>query len=193
MVSSASPSPADPDQDVIDLVRAGDRRKAIQRLMQRHGHAVYRYCCEAMRDDTADDVHQKVFIEAHRDLARFAGRSTLRSWLFGIARHRCLDAVKMRSRRNRHFGGEPPPQIEDREAAPPEQLDDARLRAALASCLDELDEHIRAAVLLRYQQGFSFEEMADMCDEKPGTLQARVARALPLLRQCIETRTGGKV
>src|SRR4051812_38748766 len=142
MVSSAPPSPADPDQDVIELVRAGDRGTAIRRLMQRHGDAVYRYCREVMRDDTADDVHQKVFIEAHRDLAGFEGRSMLRAWLFGIARHRCLDAVKMRSRRNRRFGGEAPPQLEDRQAAPPEQLDDARLRAALASCLDELDEHI---------------------------------------------------
>jgi DNA-directed RNA polymerase specialized sigma24 family protein len=48
-------------------------------------------------------------------------------------------------------------------------------------------------VLLRFQQGLSFEEMSAICREKPGTLQARVARALPVLRDCIEMRTGGRV
>jgi RNA polymerase sigma-70 factor (ECF subfamily) len=49
------------------------------------------------------------------------------------------------------------------------------------------------AVLLRYQEGFSFEEMGRICRERPGTLQQRVARALPVLRACIEKRTGGRV
>lgn len=44
----------------------------------------------------------------------------------------------------------------------------------------------RDALLLRFQQDMSFEEMAEICAEKPGTLQARVARALPQLRERIE-------
>jgi DNA-directed RNA polymerase specialized sigma24 family protein len=52
-----------------------------------------------------------------------------------------------------------------------------------------LAEAARTAVLLHYQQGFTFEEMAVICGEKPGTLQARVARALKALRACVEART----
>jgi DNA-directed RNA polymerase specialized sigma24 family protein len=52
---------------------------------------------------------------------------------------------------------------------------------------------MRTAVLLRYQQGFTFAEMARICGEKPGTLQARVARALPLLRAWIEAQTGSSL
>jgi DNA-directed RNA polymerase specialized sigma24 family protein len=43
-------------------------------------------------------------------------------------------------------------------------------------------------VLLRYQQGFSFDEMAAICRERPATLRARVARALPVMRASIEAR-----
>jgi RNA polymerase sigma-70 factor (ECF subfamily) len=60
-------------------------------------------------------------------------------------------------------------------------------------CLQKLAPHVLTAVLLRFQQGFTFEEMAAICDEKPGTLQAQVAGALPVLRRCIEARTGGSV
>jgi RNA polymerase sigma factor (sigma-70 family) len=76
---------------------------------------------------------------------------------------------------------------------PGERLDDERLRAALVECVRELDDHMRTIVLLRYQQGFTVEEIAEMCDEKPAIVHAHVTRVLPRLRACIETRTGGKV
>ena len=63
----------------------------------------------------------------------------------------------------------------------------------LVTCVGRLGEPMRTAVLLRYQQGFTFEEMATICDEKPGTLQARVMRALGVLRSCVEDRTGDKL
>lgn len=182
----------DADQDVVRLVDAGDRDGALRLLMQRHGTAVYRYCREALRDATlADDVHQRVFIEAHRDFTKFARRSLLRTWLFAIARHRVLDALKSRKRAHAHLEDDESADLPDPRPSPAERIDDARLREALAACLDELGEHVRSAVLLRYQQGFTFEEMAEVCDAQAGTLQARVQRALPKLRDCIESRTKG--
>ena len=160
--------------------------------MQRHGTSVFRYCREALRDRAlAEDVHQQVFIAAFRDLPKFSGRSTVRTWLFAIARHRVLDAAKSRRRARSHVDGEDAAVIADPGPSPGERLDDVRLREALVACLQKLAPHVIAAVLLRFQQGFTFEEMADVCHEKPGTLQAQVARALPSLRTCIETRTGG--
>src|SRR5262245_14618748 len=90
-------SRGDPDGDIVELIQRGDLRSALTSLMRRHGVAVYRYCREELHDRTlADDVHQQIFIQAYRDLMRFAGRSTLRTWLFAIARHRVLDAAKSR-------------------------------------------------------------------------------------------------
>lgn len=160
--------------------------------MQRHGTSIYRYCREALRDRAlAEDVHQQVFIAAFRDLPRFSRRSTVRTWLFAIARHRVLDAAKSRRRARSHVDGEDATDIPDPRPSPGERMDDVRLREALIACLQKLPEHVRTALLLRFQQGFTFEEMADVCHEKPGTLQAQVARAMPSLRTCIETRTGG--
>lgn len=183
---------ADPDDDVLWLARRGNATAALRRLMERHGLAVYRYCRAALRDATlAEDTHQQVFIEALRDLPRFAGRARVRAWLFTIARNRVIDAARARGRAHAYLediaGVEPP----DPRPLPDESIDDLRLRAALAASLGELDDHARTALLLRYQQGFSFEEMAAICGEKPGTLCARVTRALPLLRARIEARVAG--
>lgn len=160
-------------------------------LMQRHGVAVHRFCCEALHDAAlADDVRQLIFVAAFEDLHRFRRASTLRAWLFGIARHRVLDAAKARRRAHARIEEADPTELADLGPAPSAQLHDAQLTEALVACLRELDDDVRAALLLRYQQGFSFEEMALVCGEKAGTLHARVARALPLLRARIERRLG---
>ena len=185
---------ADPDRDIVAQIDRGELAAALTSLMRRHGTAVYRYCREELHDRTlADDVHQQIFIQAHRDLVRFAARSTLRTWLFAIARHRVLDAAKSRRRAQAHIEEDDTADTPDPSPPPGERLDEARLQQALIACLRELGEHIRGTLVLRYQSGFTFEELATIFGDKPGTLQARVMRALPLLRTCIEARTGGKV
>jgi RNA polymerase sigma-70 factor (ECF subfamily) len=187
---SATAPRSDPDQDALALLDRGDIKAALQCLTERHGAAVYRYCRVALEDDAlADDVHQQVFLEALRDLPRFERRSTVRTWLLGVARHRVLDAVRQRQRARSHHD-EAVAEPADTRQPPGESIDDARLQAALVDCLGELDPTIRTAILLRYQQGLSYEDMAEICGEKPGTLQARVSRALRRLRARIETRTG---
>jgi RNA polymerase sigma-70 factor, ECF subfamily len=174
---------------VIDAVHRGDVVAAASRLRQRHGVAVYRYCREALRDAAlADDVHQQVFLHVLRDLPRFAGRSMVRVWLFRIARNRVLDAAKRRGRTERRLVALEHVELHDLTPSPIDAIDDARLREALVASIGELDEPVRTALLLRYQQGFTFEQMAVICGERAGTLNARVTRALPRLRAKIEAR-----
>lgn len=180
------------DSDILGLVAKHDMNGAIRLLMQRHGTPVYRYCREALRDDVlAEDVQQQVFIAAFRDLPGFRQRSSVRTWLFAIARHRVLDAVKSRRRVRSHVAGDAALDVADPRPSALDGIDDARLREALRGCLDELAPRVRDALLLRFQQGFSFEDMSEICGMKSGTLQAQVARALPRLRACIERRIGG--
>jgi RNA polymerase sigma-70 factor (ECF subfamily) len=194
LVEGVVPRSGDPDSDIVALIERRERNDALTALMRRHGTAVYRYCREELHDRTlADDVHQQIFIQAHRDLHRFAARSTLRTWLFAIARHRVLDAAKSRRRAQAHIEEDDTADTPDPSPPPGERLDEARLQHALINCLRELGDHVRGALILRYQQAFTFEELSAIFHEKPGTLQARVMRALPLLRTCIELRTGGKL
>lgn len=194
VVREAATGAGDPDRDIVGLIEARDLDGALRLAMRRHGTAVYRYCRQGLHDPTlADDVHQRIFVQVHRDMARFAGRARFRTWLFAIARNRVRDAAKSQRRAQAHFEDDETADTPDPTAEPGERIDDARLIQALVSCVSELDEAMRTAVLLRYQQGFTFEEMAIICNEKPGTLQARVTRALRVLRTLVEARTGDKL
>ncbi len=188
--TAASPvsSPGDVEVDVRAAVEAKDARAALAELERLYGVAIYRYLRAMIDDDdAAHDVWQTTFLQAFRDLDRFSGRSSLKTWLYRIARHRCLDELRARRRRQKRFTlTAVAPEAEDVGASPEDRLGDRERLSALERCVRALAPEARAAVLLRYAQGFSYQEMSEVCGEKPATLRARVSRAMPVLRKCVE-------
>lgn len=181
---------ADVEQEALAALDRGDTRAALEVLMRAYKAAVFRFCRRMLGDDAlADDVRQQTFIQAFSDLPRFSRRSSLRTWLFSVARHRCLDASKIRQRSQQLFlhPGDLPDQPDGSESAE-HRVQRGSVQRAIDACLNELTPATRAAVVLRYVQNFSYEEMAVACGEKAGTLQARVARSMPLLQQCLEAK-----
>jgi len=183
-------TPPDPERAALAALDRGSSDDALALLMREYGTAVYRYCRQMMADDDlAQEVQQMTFVQAHEGLARFARRSSLRSWLFGIARHRCLDHLKMHRRRYKRFGPiEEASDLPEPGGSAEDRLSERSVARVLESCLRGLAPRVRTAVLLRYQQGLSYPEIARLSNEKAPALQVRVARALPLLRRCLEER-----
>jgi RNA polymerase sigma-70 factor (ECF subfamily) len=185
--------------EIASALRRGDRQGALQVMMRSYGAALYRHIAEMVGDrDLAGEILSQVFMEAYEDLDSFAGRSRCRTWIYGIARHRCLDAIRARRRRERRFVLSDGDDGDDADTAdagplPPDRIDDLRLVAKLEECLARLAPAVRSAVLLRFQDELSFEEISHICRERPGTLQQRVARALPVLRRCVERSGRGKL
>jgi len=194
-VAGAATGGASPDADQAASVvvendapsSAGDRRAAIVELMRVHGDAVLGFCIRVVRDrDLAEEIRQQTFLEAFRDFDRFQGRSSRRAWLFGIASHRCLDAIRKRrpgwierdddALINRHDPG----------SGPREQLEHAQLTAALEECMKALSPEVRMTVLMRFQTELSYEELAVQLSTRADALQMRVTRALSRLRRCLE-------
>lgn len=160
--------------------------------MVAHGDAIYSLCVRTLRDpDLAEDVLQQTFLEAHRDLATFQARAAPRTWLFGIAIHRCQDAIRKRRRRDAREepGDDGVVALPDPADGPSAFLEKQQRFAALESCLERLSEDASMAVQLRFLIGMTFEEMAKQLGAKADTLQTRVMRAMPVLRRCM-TRKG---
>jgi len=87
------------DGDIRAALRANDMRRALTLMMNRYGDEVYRFAYAGTHSHhLADEVRQQVFVEVYRDLASFEGRASLRAWVQGITRHRCMDAAKKHRR-----------------------------------------------------------------------------------------------
>jgi len=183
-------SPLSDEQLVERAVRdlAGPAgRAAASELLGRHRRAVYLWCWRYVRDhDRALDLAQDVLLAAYRALPSFEGRSKFGSWLFVIARHRCLKAVR------------PPSLLRDEEAeiddlphpdGDPQHLverheDEERLRRLL---MDHLDEDERRALWLRCFERMPVEEIGRVMrlDNVTGA-RALLQRARRRLRAALE-------
>jgi RNA polymerase sigma-70 factor, ECF subfamily len=179
---------ADSETAAHDALSRGDRRRALALLMVLYGKQVFSYCRQLLRDDAlAEDILQTTFVQAFSDFRRYRGESSLRTWVHAIARHRCLDALKMRRREDSHL--ERPETLGDAETDGPSADDTLQQQGVgrhLAQCLGRLQERAREAVLLRFMQQMSYAEMASVLGERAATLQMRVARAMSGLRACLE-------
>jgi RNA polymerase sigma factor (sigma-70 family) len=180
------------DPDIVEALEVGDERNALTLLMKRHGENVYRYAL-AMTNDAqlADEIRQQVFVAAYRDLRKLKRHAQIRSWLFGIARHRCLDAAKAKRRWNRRYKHEPPAQQIAPDQDPDREIDRNHLVKLLARCLEKLAPAALDAIVLRFHQELSYSEVADLIGERAGTVQQRVARTLPILRKCVDAQLSG--
>ena len=140
---------------------------------------------------------QRVFFEALRDFEQFRGEASRRTWLFGIASHRCLDILRAQRRRASSERIEPTEASNDRqgvadheaaERGPFEQLNRAQLLEALEDCLASLSPETRATVLLRFWTELTHEQLTAHLGSTAEALQMRISRAMPVLRQCLERK-----
>ncbi|HVV82335.1 MAG TPA: sigma-70 family RNA polymerase sigma factor [Kofleriaceae bacterium] len=179
------------EQAVLALWKRGRRDEAFRALMDLYGGPLLAYARRIARDDeTARDVRQQVFLEVWRGLDRFEARATLWTWLCAITHNRCLDAGR---RQGRIVAGEVAVDFEVLAAAadpsePPTSPGLTHQRQALEHCLRKLPESIRQQVLMRAYQGLSYDEIGTIVGDPAGTVQVRVARALPKLRRCLRAQ-----
>jgi RNA polymerase sigma-70 factor, ECF subfamily len=188
-VSAAGSEPDDDEAVAIGALRQGDHQVALEVLMRAYGREVYRYCGMMVGDrERAKDVLQKTFVQTHASFGRFRGQSSLRTWLYSIARHRCLDearAWRRWGRRATDLEGVSDV-LPDSGGGPERRVMDEERRRLLAGCLGKLAPRVRDAVVQRFIEGLSYQEMSAVTRERAGTLRVRIARAMPVLRHCLE-------
>jgi RNA polymerase sigma-70 factor (ECF subfamily) len=85
------------DDALVVRLRAGDEQ-AYADLYRRMHPPVFGFALRRLGDPIeAEDVAQDVFLQVYRSIERFEGRSSLLSWIFGIARHATLNRFSRRS------------------------------------------------------------------------------------------------
>lgn len=174
--------------DVESAFEAGDA-DALKAVYDAHGSLVYTFCARTVGVDLAADVTQEVFISAWRSRHRFdSERGSLAGWLMGIAKHRCIDALRRAGRR---------PQVSDVEvedagtetrgrAGRSDAVDQMADRMLLAEALGELSDRARRNVELAFFSELTHHEIAHETGQPIGTVKSDIRRGLARLRRHLE-------
>jgi RNA polymerase sigma-70 factor (ECF subfamily) len=163
--------------------RDGDET-AMTALVRTTQAEVWRFVAALVGREVADDLTQDTYLRAFRAMPDFAGRSTARTWLLGIARRACADHIRAVTRMRR---------LDTRVAAEPQQtsVPDAAGLLAATDLLESLPDDRRSAFVLTQVLGLSYEETAEIEQVPVGTIRSRVARARTHLAEAVrQARTG---
>lgn len=159
-------------------------------LVERYQRRLYWSCLRLVGDpDEAEDVVQEAFVRAYERLGDFDPTYRFYTWIYRIARNRCLNVL----RRRRVWGlvtlsdpeRAPALPVADRADRPAE---DRELARALVDCRANLPADQREVFDLRHAEGLSYREIAAAVGAPEGTVMSRLARAREKMRACLESK-----
>jgi RNA polymerase sigma-70 factor (ECF subfamily) len=161
---------------------ARDWQPDFERLVDEHQSMVFSLAWRMTGDrGLAEEVAQDVFLELDRHMSRIESPEHALFWLRRVAMHRAADAM----RRRRVRGVDLWIEIEDHHSASPEERS-SPLGARLEQLLTTLPEPQRAALVLRYQEDLTPEEIAATLESPLATVKSNLQRGLKLLRSKAE-------
>jgi RNA polymerase sigma-70 factor, ECF subfamily len=173
----------EPDTNrLVDSACRGDNAAAVQIIELFYGR-IYAYLRRlAGNDADAADLTQRTFSSVWQALPTFAGRSSVASWIHGIAHHVYVDW----RRAHRHTEPRSDEWWAARPAtgpAPDEIAARSDLAASLYAAVDRLEPDQRDAVHLHYYQGLTLQETADAQGVATSTVKYRLRLALAELQK----------
>jgi RNA polymerase sigma-70 factor (ECF subfamily) len=150
----------------------------FEQLVDEHQSMVFSLAWRMTGDrGLAEEVAQDVFLELDRHMERIESPEHAMNWLRRVAMSRSTDALRRRKVRGLDLWVD----IEEKHGAPAEERQ-SPLSARLEHLLSTLPETQRAALILRYQEDLTPEEIAATVDSPLATVKSNLHRGLKLLR-----------
>lgn len=172
----------------IQLARQGDPQ-AFRRLVDLYDRRLLYFVRRILGEtDGALDVMQSVWLTVHRKLCKLRSAAAFRVWVYRIAHDQAVSELRRKARR--------PVLLDDTETEPPpdppwepeEAVEDAaRIHAALPG----LSVDHRRVLTLRFMEGMSIEEIAEVVGCTGGTVKSRLHYAKAALRRRMEELRDG--
>lgn len=154
------------DLQLIQRCRQGDE-VAMGDIVRAHRVRLIRVAGNLLRDShEAEDAAQEAFLKAFRELHRLREDRAFASYLYKICVRLCMD--RLRSKRMQ-------PGVVD--GAQPSEDHNVETRVLIEELLEQLSPDLRATLVLREMEQFSYEEVASMMKVPVGTVRSRLHTA----------------
>lgn len=176
-----------PDEKLIAQCAQGDRR-AMDLLVSRHHAKLLDFAFRHLRDrDAAADIAQTALLRAFQAAGSYRVKTSFRSWLYTIA----LNLIRDEGRRRKSRKESPSSEIEGLESINPQPSPEAatldRIEASkIWQAVEILPESQRSAVILRFRQELTYEEIAEVMEAPIGTVKSWVHYALKTLKGSLD-------
>ena len=161
---------------LIVACQDGDR-EAFSMLFAQHKDKVYSIALHFSGNEaTAHDIAQQVFLKLMTNIQQFNFQAEFSTWLYRMVANTCFDEQR-RWRKFLPFGDE----VEIRQLQSRENIEAnysrVELSGAVQAAIAKLKPKLRMPILLKYIEGMSYEEIAQVLDCSMGTVASRLNRS----------------
>lgn len=174
----------DDDRELLDAWHGGEK-SAGQQLVRRYHEPIARFF-RTKAYDQSEDLTQRTFLAMAEARGRWAGQSTFRAYLFGIARNVLFGFYRSK---NKHGGVAPDFSAESLVDLSPGVSTQAAVRAemrVLVQALQRIPADSQSLLELHCWEGLTVDELASVFEVAPGTIKSRMHRARKALAREME-------
>lgn len=176
------------DAALIEAYLEGSE-SSLELLISRYYAHVFRFVYSMTKNrQEADEITEDSFVKAWKNLKKFDREKNFKSWMLSIARNSTIDLI--RKKRSMPFStfeedGEEKyaESLPDPKPLPDELFATKEKQLELQRAIDELPPLYRSVIFLRYSEGVTLEEMAEIFKEPLNTIKSRYRRGLMQLKE----------
>jgi RNA polymerase sigma-70 factor (ECF subfamily) len=170
------------ERELIESCQRGDR-DAFRALFEAHKDRVYSIALRYSGNEAAAmDIAQDTFVKLFSAIRDFRGTAHFETWLYRLVVNSCLDQ-KRRTRRLIPLVGEMLDVLRASGESVLQKILRAELSGRVQSAVGSLSPEQRIVIVLRYTQGLSYEEIAEVLGCSSGTVASRLNRAHKVLER----------
>ena len=181
--------------DLVARLRDGDEG-AFAELMRAEGPRLLRVARRLMRtEEDARDCFQETMLKISKQIGGFAGRSSLRTWMYRITVNTCLMKLRKTSSKAEAFIDDLMPTFDARRCrigekgsppSPESLLERRRTKEIVREAIEELPDPFRAVLILRDIEEMPANDVADALSIKASLVHVRLHRARAALKKLLE-------
>ena len=165
------------DEELVRKILETNEHHLFGILYDRYNTKVYHKCLSfAKNSDDAQDMIHDIFLKTFTNLSRFSGNSSFSTWLYSITYNFCVDYSRKKNKtRTKNLDDMAEVSERDDEQNEKELLS---FRAEqLVQVLDAIGPKEKAILLMKFQDGATIQEIAEMLDLSESAVKMRVKRA----------------
>lgn len=176
------------DSEFIRQFKSGDVR-GFNEIVRKYQQQVYWVIRKMVLDhDVADDITQEVFIKVHSALKDFREESNLFTWLYRISVNYSINHIKKVKVRNTISVEMVTEQIESKDKAADEIIDDDAKKQILEQAIETLPAQQRAVFNLRYYDRLSYDNIAEILGKSVGGIKANYFHAVKKIGEYVKAK-----
>jgi len=184
------------DEVLLSRYRDEGRTADFDALVHRYERELYRYLARYTGDASlAEDIFQNTFLQVHLKKALYEDGRPVRPWLYSIATHQAVDALRKAGRhptvsldvRGNAQGDSEPSALVDVLVGdgrnPLTELEGEEHKEWVRTAIEKLPDSLRQTLILAYFQDLKYREIAEIQKIPVGTVKSRLHAALAKLQE----------